>query len=93
MSGEIKVTREPVDAGITQLRSSIQALETTFAEIIEGDNKLTMVESFNEIKQHYDKLLAQYETLFINNVQSTDDSVAEFQETERRVAGDIKLMK
>lgn len=54
---------------------------------------MNLVESFNEIKQHYDELLAQYETLFINNVQSTDDSVAEFQETERRVAGDIKLMK
>lgn len=93
MSEEIKVTRAPVDEAISELRTSIQALETTFAQEIEGDNNLKMVNDFNEIKQEYEELLTEFETLFLNNVQSTDDSVAEFQETERMVADGIKLMK
>ncbi|MBU5465355.1 YwqI/YxiC family protein [Virgibacillus sp. MSJ-26] len=93
MSGEIKVTRVPVEQGISELRSSIQGLETTFGQDIEGDNKLEVVTLYNEIKQECDELLVQFKALFENNVQSTDDSVAEFQETERMVAGDIRLMK
>lgn len=93
MSGEIKVQRAPVEKGIAELRASIQALETSFAKEIQGQNKLDVVNTFNEIKSEYDQLLSQFETLFINNVQSTEDAVASLQETEQRVAADIRIMK
>lgn len=91
--GEIKMQPGPIAEGIANLRSSIQALDTSFAEKIEGENKLDMVHAFNEIKTGYDELLKQFETLFMNNIQATEDAVADFQETERTVAGDIRLMK
>lgn len=93
MSKEIVVTHGPVNEGISQLRSSGQSLDTTFATEIDGDNKLDIITKCNEIKQQYDEVFALFATLFLNNVESTEDAVAAFEETERLIAGDIKLMK
>src|SRR5699024_10859033 len=81
-----------VNQGINDLRNAIQALESSFAKNIEGDNKLEMVEGFNEIKQQYDELFAQYEALFLRNVESTKKSTDKLIETDKTVASDIRLL-
>lgn len=57
MSDEIYLNPNSIDDALADLRSAIEALETSFAKEIEGENKLKMVNSFNEIKQEYDELL------------------------------------
>lgn len=91
MSENIKL--EPVKAkqGFDSLRSSIEAMETSFANDIEGENELDMVTAFNEIKQEYEELLDTISTLFLENVQSADDAVGAMQETDQKVASAIKL--
>lgn len=91
MSLEIKLDPILIDKGFADLRSSIEALETSFATEIEGENKLAMISAFNEIKQEYEALLRQFEALFLSNIQSAEDAVALFQETERLLSNAIKL--
>ena len=88
----IKYEDKIVNQGINDLRNAIQALESSFAKNIEGDNKLEMVEAFNEIKQQYDELFAQYEALFLRNVESTKKSTDKLIETDKTVASDIRLL-
>lgn len=88
----IKLEILRVNQGISELRSSIQAMETTFSKLIEGDSKLEMVEDFNQIKQQYDELLTQYEALFLRNVQSTKTSTDKLIETDQMVASDIRAL-
>jgi len=91
MSVEIKLDPILIDKGFADLRSSIEALKTSFATEIEGENKLEMVSAFNEIKQEYEALLSQFEALFLSNIQSAEDAVALFQETEQLLSNAIKL--
>lgn len=93
MSNEIKIDATSIDRAFTDLHASIEALETSFAREIEGQNKLEMVSSFNEIKKEYDALLTQFRMLFLTNVQAADKSIKTLQETERKVAQNIRLLK
>jgi len=90
---EIKLTESPVQEQISQLRSSIQALDISFSEAIEGDNQLDMVTVFNEIKADYEILLTQFEALFMSNVNTTEEAVEALKETDRHVASNFQMMK
>lgn len=92
MSSEIKVAADPIKSALSNLRSSINALETTFSEEFEEGNELETVDQCNEIKTYYDELFASYESLLINNIESTDDAVATLQETERMIGNDIRIL-
>jgi len=87
------ITIKPVKARqeLDSLRSSIEALKTSFANDIEGENDLDMVTAFNEIRQEYEELLDTISTLFLENVQSADDAVGAMEETDQKIAGAIKL--
>ena len=87
----IKLEDVIINQNITELRSSAQALDTTFSKLIEGGNKLDLVETYNEIKQQYDELLSQYKALLLKNIQSTEESIDKLIETDQMVASDIRL--
>jgi len=87
----IKLEDVIINQNITELRSSAQALDTTFSKLIEGGNKLDLVETYNEIKQQYDELLSQYKALLLKNIQSTEESIDKLIETDQMVANDIRL--
>lgn len=91
MSGEIKLEAIKVRQGLDSLRSSIEAMDTSFANEIEGENDLDMVTAFNEIKQEYEELLSTIETLFLENVQSADNAVGTMEQTDQKVASAIQL--
>ncbi|MGY0691364.1 YwqI/YxiC family protein [Virgibacillus sp. FSP13] len=91
MSNEIKLQPDKIDKGIADLRSSAEALKTTFAKEIDGENELDMVTTFNEIKKDYDELLSQFKALFLNNVQAADEAVDDFLEKEKQVAEAIEM--
>src|SRR5699024_417296 len=76
---------------ITELRSSAQALDTTFPQLIQGGTELVLVETYNEIKQQYDELLTQYNALLLKNIQSSEESIDMLIETDQMVASDIRL--
>lgn len=90
-SGEIVYDISSINQKISVLRSSIKALDPAVTTKIEGNNKLEMVESLNEIKRQYDELFAKYETIFMNNIQATETSIVKLQEMDRKVATDIRL--
>jgi len=87
----IKLEDVIINQNITELRSSAQALDTTFSKLIEGGNKLDLIETYNEIKQQYDELLSQYKALLLKNIQSTEESIDKLIETDQMVANDIRL--
>jgi len=89
---EIKLNREAVEEEINKLETSIQALETTFASLIEGDSNLEMVEEVNECKQRYDDLLERYQALFMKNVQTTKASKDKLIEADQEVAGNFSML-
>ncbi|WHX26448.1 YwqI/YxiC family protein [Virgibacillus halodenitrificans] len=91
MSTEIKLQHAPVEKGIAEMRSSIEAMDSSLSSEIDGDNKLDMVDAFNEIKLEYDELLSQFEALFLHNVQATEEAVANIRETEQKIASDMKV--
>lgn len=92
MSEEIKLSDSPVQERISELRSSIQGLDMSFSESIEGDNNLDMVTKFNEIKEDYEALLTQFEALFVSNVNATEEAVESLKETERHVADNFQMV-
>lgn len=89
---EINLDVLRVNHSIKELQISAQALNTTFSKTIQGDNKLEMVEAYNEIKQQYDELLTQYKALLLKNIQSTEKSTDKLVETDQVVASDIRLL-
>ncbi|MYL57878.1 hypothetical protein GLW20_10195 [Virgibacillus halodenitrificans] len=91
MSTEIKLQHAPVEKGIAEMRSSIEAMDSSLSSEVDGDNKLDMVDAFNEIKLEYDELLSQFEALFLRDVQATEEAVANIRETEQKVASDMKV--
>lgn len=91
-SSEISIDPGKVHEGINKLKSSIQALETTFSKDIGGDSKLDMVEEVNECKQKYDQILERYQTLFLRNVQSTRKSTDEMVDADQTVASKISML-
>lgn len=93
MGEEIRLVDSPVQEQISELRSSIQALDMSFSEAIEGDNQLDMVTVFNEIKEDYETLLTQFEALFMSNVNATEEAVEALKETDRQVANNFQMMK
>ncbi|MBP1970605.1 hypothetical protein J2Z83_002741 [Virgibacillus natechei] len=90
MSEEIKVQPDAANRGITDMRSSTSAIPTTFAKEIEGENKLDMVREYNEIKQEYDDLLTQFENIFHQHLQASEEAVEKYQETDQHVANAIR---
>lgn len=91
MSEEIKLEDSSVQERITELQSSIQGLDMSFSEAIEGDNNLDMVTKFNEIKEDYEELLSQFEALFIDNVSKTEEAIESLKETDRNVASNFQI--
>ena len=92
MSSEIKIEFSPIEKALIDLRTSINALDTTLAEEFEEGNELEMVDECNEIKTYYDELFASYEALLIHNIESTDDAVETIQEIERVIGINIRLL-
>ncbi|UJW56912.1 YwqI/YxiC family protein [Salipaludibacillus agaradhaerens] len=93
MSGEIKIQRGPVNKGIQELQSSSQNLNTSFSKEIQGGNKLEIVTQFNEIKQEYDEIIAQFTALMTKNIQSTEEAVTSIEATDEHVAHEMGLIK
>lgn len=90
MSTEIKLQSAEVRQGIASLRASIEAMDTSFAQEIEGENDLDMVTAFNDIKQEYEELLERLSVLFLENMEVVDDAVENLEETDQKVADAIK---
>ena len=89
MSGEIKINRIPKEE-IDKVKSTIEALEKSIAKEIEGSNNLEIVDMFNEIKTEYDDLLSLYESVVLNNVEATRDSINQYLEADSRIGQEIK---
>jgi len=91
MSEEIKVQPVAANRGITAMRSASDAMPTTFAEVIEGENNLDMVEEYNEIKKEFDELLSQFENVFRRHVQTAEKAIEKYQETDEHAAKGITM--
>lgn len=72
------------------LRSSIQAVEKSISNEIEGNNQLEMVDKFNEIKVRYDELFVLYESLVLQNAETTKESVSGLLAADVKVGDNIK---
>src|SRR5690625_7968817 len=89
----INLDVQRVEYEIKKLQTSIQALESTFSKLVEGDSNLEMVEELNECKQKYDEILERYQALFLKNVESTKKSTDKLigaRSEERRVGKECR---
>lgn len=93
MSEEIKLVDAPVEKALAELKSSIQAFETSFSKGGKGDNSLKMVEKINEIKQTFEEITTAYQSLLLNNSEATKQGIEDLKETEASVASAIQLLK
>jgi uncharacterized protein YukE len=88
MSEEIRVD-PAIDSGISDMRSAKGAVPTAFANTIDGDNQLDIVEEYNEIKQEMDDLLTKFERTFEQHVQATEEAIDSYRETDAQAANQI----
>lgn len=93
MSEEIKLVDAPVEKALAELKSSIQAFETSFSKGEKGDNSLEMVEKVNEIKQTFEEIAKSYQELLLNNSEATKQATAQLKETEASMASAFHLLK
>src|SRR5690625_4151771 len=88
----INLDVQSVEYELKELQTFIQALESTFSKLVEGDSNLEMVEELNECKQKYDEILERYQALFLKNVESTKKSTDKLIGADHEVAGRINNM-
>lgn len=87
---EIVIESEKVLDALAEIKSSIQALDTNFGKVIDGQNNLLLVDKLNQIKESYDELLTKYEALLLQNVSSTEESIKVYQETDENIEARIR---
>ncbi|RKQ34722.1 YwqI/YxiC family protein [Oceanobacillus halophilus] len=90
---EIKVVQSAVEKALSELRASTTALETSFAKEIQGQNQLDMVDKLNEIRQNYETILATYQALLLQNIESTSKSVETLKQTDERITSSIRQLR
>ncbi|HLS66107.1 MAG TPA: YwqI/YxiC family protein [Pseudogracilibacillus sp.] len=90
MGNEIRVQSEVVYDALAELRSSIQALDTSFSKTIDGNNNLDIVDKINHIKERYDELLTKYEALLLQNVTATEEAMETYKEADEAIEASIR---
>jgi uncharacterized protein YukE len=90
MSNEIKMVFAEVEQELTELKSSAQAVETTFPAAVGGDNVLDVVLKLNDITKSLQTTITSYKTLLLNNEDSTRQSIQAMKQADQEVATTIK---
>lgn len=89
---EIQIRYSEVEERLADLRSSIQALETSFPIAIGGQNQLEVVDSLNELNLKLQEAMILYKDLLTKNEQATGKSISTMNETDQQLSAFMKTV-
>ncbi|WP_301107138.1 YwqI/YxiC family protein [Sporosarcina sp.] len=88
MSTEMKIVYADVENQLSEMQGAIEALDPKAAPPITG-NALDVVTKLTELSTQLESLLASYQKLLINNIQTTEKSVQFIRESDEKVAAGV----
>ncbi|MGF2614298.1 hypothetical protein FZC84_19335 [Rossellomorea vietnamensis] len=89
MAAEIKVNYAEVESGISKIKSSLHNMPAEAGPSIAG-NVLDSVDRLNLLNLKLEQVLASYQNLLNQNLDTTSRSVAFMQDSDQRVARGIQ---
>ncbi|MEN1970027.1 YwqI/YxiC family protein [Lentibacillus sp. N15] len=89
----IKVEKDPIKQAVSTLKQSTQAVESSFPEEMEGKNQLDLLKQLMELNETYADILKSYQTLLLQHIQITEDSVASFIEMDETLANYLSFLE
>ncbi|KMJ60390.1 hypothetical protein AB685_06165 [Bacillus sp. LL01] len=91
MSTEIKIKQSDIEQVLTQIKSSSEALTSSFPTTIGSGNRLDVVNRLNEINRTLEQLTENYKALLLHNEEMTRQSVQQMVEKDRQISSNIQL--
>lgn len=91
MSTEIKIKQSEIEQALTQMKSSTEALASSFPSSIGSGNRLDVVNRLNEINRALEQLTENYKALLLHNEQMTRQSVQQMVEKDQQLSSNIGL--
>ncbi|HWI49486.1 MAG TPA: YwqI/YxiC family protein [Rummeliibacillus sp.] len=92
MSTEIKIKQNEIEQALSKMKSSTNALHTSFPSTVGEDNVLTLVQKWKDLHQALEQVLKSYKVLLIQNEEASRQAVQSMIELDRQL-GDYKLLK
>ncbi|MCM3618164.1 YwqI/YxiC family protein [Sutcliffiella horikoshii] len=91
MSTEIKVKQSEIEQALTQMKSSSEALNSSFPSSIGNGNRLDVVNKLNEINRTLEQLTENYKALLLHNEEMTRQSVGQMVEKDQQLSSNMQI--
>lgn len=91
MSTEIKIKQSEIEQALTQMKSSSEALTSSFPSSIGSGNQLDVVNKLNEINRKLEQLTENYKALLLHNEEMTRQSVQQMMEKDQQLSSNMQL--
>ncbi|WP_404469220.1 YwqI/YxiC family protein [Sutcliffiella horikoshii] len=91
MSTEIKIKQSEIEQALSQMKSSSEALTSSFPTAIGSGNRLDVVNKLNEINRTLEQLTENYKALMLHNEEMTRQSVEQMVEKDQQLSSNMQL--
>lgn len=91
MSTEIKIKKSEIEQALAQMKSSSDALTSSFPTSIGSGNRLDVVNKLNEINRTLEQLTENYKALILHNEEMTRQSVEQMVEKDQQLSSHMQL--
>ncbi|MGG0658086.1 YwqI/YxiC family protein [Rummeliibacillus pycnus] len=92
MGMEIKIKQGEIEQALSKMKSSTNALHTSFPSTVGEDNVLTLVQKWKDLQQALEQVLKSYKVLLIQNEEASHQAVQSMIELDEQL-GDYTLLK
>ncbi|WP_404446509.1 YwqI/YxiC family protein [Sutcliffiella horikoshii] len=91
MSTEIKIRQSEIEQALSQMKSSSEALTSSFPSSIGNGNRLDVVNKLNELNRTLEQLTENYKALILHNEEMTRQSVEQMVEKDQQLSTNMQL--
>ncbi|SOC44192.1 YwqI/YxiC family protein [Ureibacillus acetophenoni] len=88
MANEVKMVYEDVEEQLGVMENATSSLNPAAEPPIEG-NTLDVVTKLNELALELERILTSYQTVLLNNIETTKNSVQYMREQDQRISTNI----
>lgn len=90
---EMKIVYKDIEQTLDHLSFSTKSLDTIVTQGLFGANTLETTEKMEQLNRSIQEMLQLYKDLLLTNERSTRQSIEFFEESDLKLAGEIRVSK